>query len=145
MSGHQMPFWMVTKKDISLFPLSTQEPTVHSIREQHRLPKVTFQDLSDPNQSFPGTHLPYTTARIHHLSKQQPHSLALSYPLTSKLAFERGPVCPAALEANVIVLYVLSFTADFVPKQTGQQSNKCQVVIKVVQCAQYPLLCDKLF
>lgn len=42
--------------------------------------RVTFQALSDPNQSFPGTHLPYRTARIHHLSKQQPHSLAYHIP-----------------------------------------------------------------
>lgn len=36
------------------------------------------------------------------------------------------------------------FTADVVPVQMGQQSNKCGVVIKTVQCTSYPMLCDRL-
>lgn len=45
---------------------------------------------------------------------------------------------------NLTVFCVWSFTADFVPIQMGQQSNKCGVVIKLVQCTSYPSLCDNL-
>lgn len=51
--------------------------------------------------------------------------------LPSKLTSQRNLALPAALQVNLRVLRVLSFTAGFVPTQMGQQSNKCGVMIKI--------------